>query len=565
MKSDGQVRGGNGGVGATPGHWTPHNHVGKGHVLVVEDDELIRDALGPLLEAEGYEVSCSENGREALRRLHTESLPDLIVLDLRMPVMNGWEFRTIQRDDPKLRRIPVVAMSADGSAHAAAISAQAFLRKPVAANDLLATIEHVLVETDRRRAAQLDETERLAALGRLAAGVGHEINNPLSFMLLNLSQSLTKLQPRRSALTAPAKISAEVDLEDAKTRMAIVSEMLEDCLAGGERIRETVANLQRLSRRQEGKRNSLDLHGLIEQAVSMGWNQIRHRARLIKTFGQVPAIFGNGSGLVQVFLNLLINAAQAIPEGASEENEIRISTRVEGPLEGRVEGNSQEGDSQIVVAIADSGAGIASDVLPHVFEPFFTTKPLGEGRGLGLSVSNQTVIDHGGLMTVDSQPGRGTVFRVFLPVGVLAPRPASVVVLGTLKSLTRGHILVIDDEPLIGRTIGAALQDDHDVIVVQRAADAIARLARGETFDLVLCDVVMPQMGAPEFYATLARRWPHLIPRLVFMTGGAFTPATVEFLATVPTLVLAKPFTVEGLKRLVAECVQSEEHTHGNS
>lgn len=564
MNAQGQVPSGNGGGGTTPGHWTPHNQVAKGHVLVVEDEELIRDSLGPLLEAEGYEVSCSENGREALHRLHTESPPDLIVLDLRMPVMDGWEFRTIQRDDPKLGRIPVVAISADGSPHAAAISAEAFLRKPVAAKDLLATIGHVLAETERQRAAQLDETERLAALGRLAAGVGHEINNPLTFMLLNLSQSLTRLQPRSSALKAPSKLLAEVELEDAKTRMAIVTDMLEDCLAGGERIRETVANLQRLSRRQEGKRNSLDLHALIEQAVSMGWNQIRHRARLIKTFCQAPPLFGNGSGLVQVFFNLLTNAAHAIPEGASEVNEIRISTRVEGPSEGPVEGH-QAANSQIVVEIADSGGGIAPDVIAHVFEPFFTTKPLGEGRGLGLSVSNQTVLDHGGRMTVASQPGRGTVFRVFLPIGVSARRPASVVVLGTLKAPTRGHILVIDDEPLIGRTIAAALRDDHDVVVVQRAADAVARLERGETFDLVLCDVVMPDLSAPEFYVTLAKRWPHLVPRLVFMTGGAFTPGTVDFMSTVPTLVLAKPFTVEGLKRLVAECVQSEEHTHGNS
>jgi CheY-like chemotaxis protein len=234
------------------GRWTLRPGAAKGRVLVVEDEEVVRDAMEPLLEEEGYQVSVAENGREALRLLHTESLPDIIVLDLRMPVMNGWEFRTIQKDDPRLGRIPVVAVSADGSAQAAAVSAQAFLRKPVDAKELLATMGRILLEHERQVSLLLHETEWLASLGRLAANVGHEINNPLTFVLLNLSHSLETLRPSIRCQEAPlGGPLPEVELKEIKARMVEVTDMLEDCQIGGERIRETVRTLQRLSQRGE--------------------------------------------------------------------------------------------------------------------------------------------------------------------------------------------------------------------------------------------------------------------------------------------------------------------------
>jgi signal transduction histidine kinase len=543
--SEGLGRSQNGASVAVNENWTLlHPKVAKGRVLVVEDEEVIRDSLGPLLEEENYEVSFAENGREALRRLYTETHPDIIVLDLRMPVMDGWEFRTIQKDDPKLGLIPVVAISADGSAQAAAISAQAYLRKPVGAKELLATIERILFENQRQLAARLDETERLASLGRLAAGVGHEINNPLAFVMLNLSQSLERVRPSMRVLGPPSGPPiAVVDLEEIRTRMMGVTDMLEDCQIGGERIRETVSNLQRLSRQGDEKRGPLDVHKLIEQSVSMVWNQIRHRACLTRSFGKIPPVRGNGAAIGQVFLNLLVNAAQAIPEGDAERNEIRISTKVD----------VGENGPEVLVEIRDSGAGMAAETVSHVFEPFFTTKPIGQGTGLGLSVSRQTVNDHGGRITVESELTKGTVFRVFLPVADFPELPHSVAPLLGKGSQIRGRVLVIDDEPLIGRIIRNALKSEHEVFVVQRASEAIKRLEHGETFDLVLCDVVMPDLSGPEFYATIAERWPQMVARLVFMTGGAFTPGTVAFMERAPTRVLSKPFKIDGLRRLVRE------------
>ncbi|MEA2701108.1 MAG: hypothetical protein QOI66_5379 [Myxococcales bacterium] len=521
----------------------------KGRILVVEDEEMLRDAMGPFLEEAGYEVSFAENGKEALRRLYTEAIPALIVLDLRMPVMDGWEFRTIQRDDPKLGLIPVVAISADGSSQASAISADAYLRKPVDGTELLSTIERVLVESERQRSARQDDTERLTSLGHLAANVGHEINNPLTFVMLNLRQSLEQLQPSIAAgPEGGAALSAEAQLAELKTRMGSVAAMLEDCEVGGERIRVTVGNLQRLSRHGEDRKAPIDVHELIEQSVAMVWNQIRHRGRLIKTFGKIPPILGNGPALGQVFLNLLINAAESIPEGDTERNTIRIATRVEPGEKG----------AELVVEISDSGKGIASDVISHVFEPFFTTKRFGEGTGLGLSISHQTVCDHGGRMTADSAPGKGATFRIFLPVGDAPTLLPDAVRSAGPAAPSRGRLLVIDDEPLIGRVIQTVLKSEHDVFFEQRASAAVSRLERGERFDAILCDLVMPDVSGPEFYATIAKRWPKLVEHLVFMSGGAFTPTTLAFMARAGSRVLAKPLEVEQLKQLIRQHVRRD-------
>ncbi len=508
----------------------------KSHILVIEDERAIRESLGGLLEEEGYQVSFADNGQEGLRKLHTQSLPDVIVLDLRMPVMDGWEFRAVQKDDPKLGRIPVVAISADGSAQAVTISAQAYLRKPLDVSRLLRTIEGVLFENERRLMSErLEEAERLASLGRLAAGVGHEINNPLTFTILNVNRSLDKLR---------TSIRASSEADELGTSLRGITEMLEDCQVGLARIRDTVGNLQRLSRKQYEDRGRLDIHELIDQSVSMVWNQIRHRARLARAFGEIPPINGNATALGQVFLNLLVNAAQAIPEGDAEQNEIRITTKMSG--------------GQVVVEISDTGKGIAPEVVSHLFEPFFTTKPMGFGTGLGLSISRQTVVDCGGRIEVESELGKGSVFRVLLPLGadvpLVAPRPD--LTIDTQTASFRGRVLVVDDEPLIGRVIRAALSHEHDVIVVQQASDALGLLAKGETFDLVLCDVVMPDISGPDVYVLIAEKWPRLVSRLVFMTGGAFTPRTMDFIERTRPPVISKPFDLGQLTDLVRKYVR---------
>ena len=527
----------------------------KGRILLVEDEEVLRDSLGPFLESQGYQVSLAENGRAAMQLLEGDRLPDLILLDLAMPVMDGWEFRLRQKDHPRLGVIPVVALSADPSAQAAAISAQAYLRKPLHANELVDTIERVLMEARKRELGRASETERLAALGQLAAGVGHEINNPLAFVLLNLTTSIETLDTAiRDLKAAPAQVGA-VDLGPILVpivgALGEVAEMLGDSRVGADRIRKTIDRFRGLSREGEPRRGTVDINRLVDQSVSMVWNQLRHRAVVVRRLGEVPLVRGDETLLGQMLLNLLVNAAQAIPEGDAEHNEIEITSREEAGPAG----------AEVVIEVRDSGVGIAPDLLSHVFEPFFTTKAVGEGTGLGLSLSRQAVIDHGGRMTVESALDKGTVFRVFLPVGAAVEVLPHSGIVGT-NPAARGRVLVIDDEPAIGTIIERALKKDHDVLVFQRASEAVKRLERGETFDLVLCDVVMPDMNGSEFYTTLAQRWPQLLPRTVFMTGGAFTPATVEFVDRVSPSVLSKPFSIETLRELVWQHLRRDAVQH---
>jgi signal transduction histidine kinase len=391
-------------------------------VLIVENDAWLRDSLGQLLEENGYEVSLANNGREALTLLRSAALPNLIVFDLKMPVMDGWEFRAIQKDDPKLGLVPVLVISADARPQAVAISAHGYLRKPFDSKEVLAAVERILSENEGRLSARLDETERLTSLGRVAANVGHEINNPLTFVMLNLRQSITDLNALCSAILYAEAVTEQslpsAALEQLKSRILGITAMLQECETGGERIRGTITNLQRLSWKSVAEREPLDMNELLEESASMVSHQIRHRARFTKRLGDTAPVRGNRAALGQVFLNLLVNAAQAIPEGNADQNEIQVTTRIDAASGVR--------GAEVVIEVRDSGAGIAPELVSRVFEPYFTTKPQGGGMGLGLSISRQAISDHDGRMTIESEVGKGTVFRVFLPVDGSPIPPRSV-------------------------------------------------------------------------------------------------------------------------------------------
>jgi CheY-like chemotaxis protein/anti-sigma regulatory factor (Ser/Thr protein kinase) len=272
----------------------------------------------------------------------------------------------------------------------------------------------------------------------------------------------------------------------------------------------------------------------------MAWNEIRHRARLARDFGGVPRVEAEEARLGQVFLNLLLNAAQAITEGDVRSNEIRVVTRTDA--QGRV-----------VVEVRDSGKGIPDSARGHLFEPFFTTKPAGVGTGLGLYVCRDIVSSLGGEIEFESAEGRGSVFRVSLP-----PAPGSAAE-GAQRSAGRGAhergcVLVVDDEPMMGSTLTRIL-GAHDVVAVGSAREALALLDAGRRFDVVLCDLVMPGMSGVDLHAELARRLPDAARRMVFLSGGALTPAARAFVAAGSHEVIDKPFDAAALRVLVARRV----------
>jgi signal transduction histidine kinase len=504
---------------------------GSKRVLVVEDDRDILETLDGILRDNGYEVSKATDGREALSCLAREVAPDVILLDLRLPVMDGWSFRNVQKRDSHLAPIPVVAMSADGTSRAQAISADAFLRKPLDMDDLLATLERVIDEHERKRhTAQQNMVERMASLGRVAAGVGHEINNPLAFVLMNVTLASERVQ--RMARADQPGANELVD-------------MLGDSLMGLERIRVVVQNLQRLSQPANDTRAPVNLEKVLDESIVVASNNIQHRARLAKTYGGVPMVHGSADALGQVFLNLLVNASQAITEGNAFGNVITVGTALDG--------------EQVVVEIADTGEGIPPDVLPHVFDPFFTTKTAGEGTGLGLAICHRIVTDHGGRLTIESEVGRGTLCRLSLPTaraGQVAPAPQERPAPAVAAPGRRGRLLVIDDEPKIGEVIVHLLSPRHDVVAVQDAQAAFDLLDGGQTFDVVLCDVMMPNIGGREVLQEFAR-WPAQLPGLVFMTGGTFTDEPTAFLKRAGRPILFKPFTPPELEAMVEERLEA--------
>ena len=246
--------------------------------------------------------------------------------------------------------------------------------------------------TERKQVQErLLTTERMASLGTLAAGVAHEINNPLSYMLSNLRFVEDELG---AAL-------AEGSEGMTGARGQEVRDALKEAIVGVNRVRDIVGDLKSFSRGSNDALEAVELHTVLDSCVNMAGSEIRHRARLVKEYGALPPVHGNESRLGQVFLNLLVNAAQAIPHGNERVNEIRLTTAFE--------------EGWVVVAVRDTGAGISPENLHRLFEPFFTTKPVGVGTGLGLSICNGIITALGGRITVESEPGQGTTFRVFLP------------------------------------------------------------------------------------------------------------------------------------------------------
>jgi signal transduction histidine kinase len=355
-------------------------------ILVVEDDFDIRETLRTLLEDRGYEVSTCSNGLEALTHLRSGRHTDVILLDLMMPVMDGWQFRVLQKRDPQLAPIPVLAISANGTPKAAAIDADAYLQKPIDIDALLSAIERTLLVVERRHLqTALAESERLAALGTLAAGVAHEINNPLSYVLSNIAY-------------AARVVSGDAPAEREKTELRkALAEAEEGCV----RIRTIVRDLQLFARPTDEETRPVDVRRVLDSSVALAAHELRQRARVVKEYGEVPLVDANEGRLGQVFINLLVNAAQAIPEGEAEKNEIRLSVRSDGPW--------------VVIEVRDTGSGIPPEIRARIFEPFFTTKPVGVGTGLGLSIAHRLVVAAHGEIDVDSERGKGTTFRVRLP------------------------------------------------------------------------------------------------------------------------------------------------------
>jgi CheY-like chemotaxis protein len=379
--------------------------------------------------------------------------------------------------------------------------------------------------------------ERLASLGTLAAGMCHEINNPLTSILANAQVLESAIEGWQRQLREHA--SFELAERTWKAR-----DSLDDLREGAERIRRIIADLSVFGRPLDEPYRPTDVLVSVEWALRVSVSQIRTRARVIKDVKPVPPVLADETRLSQVLVNLLINAAHAIPEGDAERQTIRVATDVD-----------ERG--QVVLSVEDSGAGIAPETLPHIFDPFFTTKVEGIGSGLGLSICHGIVQSLGGEIRVHSRLGQGSRFEVLLPPAALDSGAVAAEAEPAPPQGCRARILVVDDEPTLLRAVHSLLEQHHEVVTVTDAREALGLIVAGAGFDLVLCDVMMPGWGGMDLYQRVVELGLPLARRFVFVTGGAFTSRARTFLASTPNALLRKPFDPPALHAVVARLLRS--------
>ncbi len=377
--------------------------------------------------------------------------------------------------------------------------------------------------TERKRLhAGLAQTDRLSSMGMLAAGVAHEINNPLAYVLENLEGLVQELPAARAD---PALFETLIERASA-------------ALEGAGRIKTISRSLSAFTRVERTELQSVDVNRALMRAATMAGNEIKYRAKLITELGTIPQVQASEGRLTQVFLNLIMNAAQAISEGHVADHRITLRTWAEA--------------QHVFAEVSDTGHGMPPETLARVFEPFFTTKPVGEGSGLGLSICKTIITELGGEVRVESTPGQGTRFVVQLAAQpAVAPSPAAALPTSAAP-VARCRILVVDDEPSIRRMMQRLLSSDHEVVTAASGVEARRLLEVDSKFDIVLCDLMMPEMTGMELHAWLAIHVPRLARRVVFISGGAFTPNAAAYLERLDNLELAKPFEPAELQRLVA-------------
>ena len=378
---------------------------------------------------------------------------------------------------------------------------------------------------------RLVESDRLAALGTLAAGVAHEINNPLTYAQLSAQRALRLLD--RLDLPTDARAALETHLDDIQH--------------GIRRVASITHSLRSFVTRNDDPPGPVDITAVLGRALKMVENELRHVARLVQDIAPVPRVIGNASQLEQVFVNLLINAIKALSaKPPATRHEIGVSL-------------AHAGD-RVTVTISDTGCGIPGALRSRIFDPFFTTRAIGHGMGLGLSVSKTIVEKAGGEIEVDSTEEVGTTVRVHLrahsALAVVAPPDAPVPpVRGSAPRLPSPHprmrILVIDDESTICSVLQRILGEHHDVSVATSGSEALTLLA-SQPFDVVLCDVMMPGMNADELYRRIASEKPDIAKRIAFMSGGALDESVETVLDALGSPRLAKPFRVDEVLALVS-------------
>jgi nitrogen-specific signal transduction histidine kinase/ActR/RegA family two-component response regulator len=377
------------------------------------------------------------------------------------------------------------------------------------------------------------QSEKLAAIGMLAAGVAHEINNPASFVLANVDSLAVILRKVDEAMRAQKVYANNAGLANLLfDAMTVVQESKE----GMARIHRIARDLHSFSRVDDDANSLSDVNAAVDSALTMLRSELRYRATVERSLRATKVVRASAARLGQVFLNLLLNAAHALADLHPRRNRLYVRSRDEG--------------ESVIIEIEDNGPGIPPEIMPRIFESFFTTKPPDLGTGLGLPISLDIVRRAGGDLSAESEPGRGALFRVRLPAAIGVPQVKTRSV-ASLKAIQRRRVLAIDDEALLLKAFQRMLSTHHDIETKLGAREALRGFGQDRNFDIVLCDLQMPDMSGVELYTAVKQQWPELAERFIFITGGAFSPEARRFMEDPSITCINKPFQLRELLELI--------------
>ncbi|MFK7989906.1 MAG: response regulator [Sandaracinaceae bacterium] len=497
-------------------------------ILLVEDNPGDRVLVSHWLRLAVPQHQLTEFGRASEAVQHLEHNPvDLVLLDITLPDASGVEGVLAVRGATSATPLIVLTGRADEALaqECVRLGAHDYLEK--SHTDAMQLRRSILLAQARfgehNARKELQHAERLNTVGQLAASVAHEINNPLQYVSANLSSAIADLDEIASQLPEPDALSG-------------FSKALVDARVGAARIAAVVRTMNQFSRVETGSYVPVDLREVARDASDMVGHHVRRSARLEMALEPVAYVEGSRGPLLQVVVNLLVNAAQAVSE-TGRTGTVRVQTL--------------EDADGVALVVSDDGCGMSDATRARVFDAFFTSKP--DGVGLGLSVCRDIVEDHGGSLEAESTLGEGARFRMRLPraVSPRSLRPVSSVADGLSPlTVTRLRVLLVDDEPLVLRSLRRLLRM-HDVSSAVDGLEALERLKEGEAFDVVVCDLSMPGLGGRELHRRVQKSRPELVDRFVFLTGGVLGEADRDFHQAHAPRTLHKPVQAEQLLAMI--------------